>query len=229
VGVLVYAVATAVSVLLSFIGAILRRRRRMALAAVARQFQLDYAVVDLLGLIDHRFDLFNKADGARTENVVWGDWKGVRVEAGELWFESQQRRWKRSVARIGRFSLAFVDVPAALPHLTLERGATVAITNSLGLSGITTESEVFNRTFRVSCSDREFAYSFLDIRMILWLLQVAAHYPIEFEVSGSRLLAYMPRLRPGELPQLLGLAKGFHDHVPQMVLWDYTAAGHRGR
>jgi hypothetical protein len=35
----------------------------------------------------------------------------------------------------------------------------------------------------------------------------------------------MPQLKPGELPVLFGLAKGFRDRVPRMVLREYAIAG----
>ena len=209
-----------------FVHRLVSRRRRRALDRVARQFGLDFAPVDLLGLIDHTFDLFNLADSARSENVVWGTWKGVRVNAGELWFDSSRRGPRQALAGVAqRFSFASVDVPAWLPHLKIERDPLAGVADDLGLERIRLESSAFNRAYRVTCADREFAYGFLDIRMMLWLLDVARQYSVEFEVKGRKLLVYMPRLRPGELPLLFGLVKGFRDRVPRMVLREYAVAG----
>ncbi len=208
-----------------FIHRLISRRRRKALDRVARQFGLEFAVVDLLGLIDHTFDLFNIADSARSENVVWGNWKGVEVRAGELWFDSGKRGPMQAAMGIAQhFSFAFVDVPAWLPHLKIERDPLAGVADDLGLDRIRLESDAFNRAYRVTCSDREFAYAFLDTRMMLWLLDVARQYPVEFEVNGRRMLLIMPRVRPGELPVLFGLAKGFRDRVPRMVLREYAIA-----
>jgi hypothetical protein len=32
-------------------------------------------------------------------------------------------------------------------------------------------------------------------------------------------------MRPGSMASLFGLAKGFHDHVPRMVVREYASAG----
>jgi hypothetical protein len=209
-----------------FVHRLVSRRRRKALDRVARQFGLDFAPVDLLGLIDHTFDLFSLADSARSENVLWGTWKGLGVSAGELWFDSGRRGPRQALAGIAqRFSFAFTDVPAWLPHLKIERDPLAGAADDLGLERIRVESSAFNRAYRVTCADREFAYGFLDTRMMLWLLDVARQYSVEFEVKGRKLLVYMPRLRPGELPLLFGLAKGFRDRVPRMVLREYAVAG----
>ncbi len=208
-----------------FVHRLLTRRRRKALDRMARQFGLHFAPVDLLGLIDRTFDLFNIADSPRTENVIWGTWKRVEIKAGELWFDSGKRGPLQAVMGIAQhFSFAFVKIPAWLPHLKIERDPLAGVADDLGLDRIRLESDAFNRAYRVTCADREFAYAFLDTRMMLWLLDVARQYPVEFEVNGRNLLVYMPRLRPGELPVLFGLAKGFHDRVPRMVLREYAFA-----
>ena len=210
---------------LSFVRRLLSRRRLKSLDRVAGQFGLQFAPVDLLGLIDHTFDLFNIADAARSENVMWGRWKGLDIRAGELWFASGNRSPVQALAGVGqRFSFAFVDIPAWLPHLKIERDQLAGVADDLGLDRIRVESAAFNRACRVTCDDREFAYAFLDTRMMLWLLDVARGYQVEFEVRGPKMLVYMPQLRPGQLPVLFGLAKGFHDHVPRMVLREYARA-----
>ncbi len=210
----------------SVLRALVKHRRRKALSRVAHQFQLNYAPVDLLGLIDHTFDLFNVADSARSENVVWGTWKGVEIKAGELWFDSGNRGPMQAAMGIAQhFSFAFVDVPAWLPHMKIERDPLRGVADDLGLDRIRLESDAVNRAYRVTCRDREFAYAFLDTRMMLWLLDVARHHPVEFEVNGRKLLVSMPLVRPGELPVLFGLAKGFRDRVPRMVLREYALSG----
>lgn len=204
----------------------LSRRRRKALDRIAHQFGLQFAPVDLLGLVDHTFDLFNIADSARSENVVWGQWNGVEVQAGELWFDSGKRGpLQAALGMAQHYSFAFVGIPAWLPHLKIERDLLAGVADDLGLDRIRLESDAFNRAYRVTCADREFAYGFLDTRMMLWLLDVARQYPVEFEVRGRKLLACMPRVKPGEVPVLFGLAKGFRDRVPRMVLREYALAG----
>src|SRR5213594_3490956 len=95
-------------------------RRRAALFGFATRFGLDYARNDPFGLIDHRFDLFDRADGARCQNVVWGNWHGVDVKVGELRFTRGRDRRRLEVHRTTkRYSFAIVEFEAWLPHLSI--------------------------------------------------------------------------------------------------------------
>jgi hypothetical protein len=160
------------------------------------------------------------ADGARCENVLWGEWSGVAVKAGELRFapttpDGAQRRSTKL------FSFAFTEVPAWLPHITIRHDSLGGLAEDLGLRRIRFESEAFNRTFAVGCEDREFAYNFVDVRLLQWLVNTAAA-TFGFEARGNRLLVHCPRVQPGGLVPLLGTAQGFHDNIPRLVLRRYA-------
>lgn len=60
--------------------------------------------------------------------------------------------------------------------------------------------------------------------MMHYLMALPAGIPFEFEVRGPRLLVSCPRLEPGRLIPLLGVAQGFHERVPRMVLREYATA-----
>jgi hypothetical protein len=202
-----------------------KARRRRELFQFALRFGLDYSPTDPVGLIDHTFDLFNLGDGARCENVVSGKWNGVPVNAGELRFAPTSRGVRNGhTASTKMFSFAFTEVTAWLPHITIRHHSLGGLAEDLGLRRLRFESEAFNRRFAVDCEDREFAYKFVDIRMLQWLLGTAAatHSSFGFEARGSRLLVHCPRVAPNELVPLLGLAQGFHDHIPRMVLRQYA-------
>ncbi len=86
----------------------------------------------------------------------------------------------------------------------------------LALRDIELESETFNRAFEVRSTDPRFASAFLDARMMAWLLQEA---PAGFgvEIVGSRLLVFVPQLRPWELGSLLVAVEAFLRQVPAVI------------
>ena len=193
-----------------------REARRRALAGVAQRFGLGYSPVDGLGLVDHSFALYNLSDGAGCREVVWGDWHGVPVQAGELRFTTS-----KGPEAVPAFSVALVDVRAFLPHVTIRRRPSILPRPPhVSLDRFRFESGEFNRRYEVGCLDREFAWNFVDVGMMQWLLQ--ADHRFEFEAAGHRLLIYSRRLEPNQIPVLLGTAKGFHDHVPRVVLREFA-------
>jgi hypothetical protein len=200
-------------------------RRRRELFQFAVRFGLDYSPTDPIGLIDHTFDLFNMGDGARCENVVTGEWNGVPVRAGELRFAPSSRGVQNGhTASPKMFSFALTEISAWLPHIAIRHDPLGGLAEDLGLRRLRFESEAFNRKFAVACEDGEFAYKFVDIRMLQWLLDTATttRSPFAFEARGPRLLVHCPRVAPNGLLPLLGMAQGFHDHVPRMVLRQYA-------
>jgi hypothetical protein len=59
--------------------------------------------------------------------------------------------------------------------------------------------------------------------MMQWLLEHGADYGVE--VVGNRVLVAGPKISPTELVQLIGTAKGFIDHVPEVVFSLYPVSG----
>ena len=196
-------------------------RRRTALFRFAVTFGLEYTPTDPFGLIDHRFSLFDRADAARCENVVWGTWQGVEVKVGELWFKPDPERRRQLFRTARRSSFATVEIPAWLPKLAIRHDPLASISETLLLDRLRFESDVFNRMYRVECEDERFAYKFVDPRMMLWLQEIGQAFPFDFEVSGSKVLVWCPLLKTSRLIPLFGSAAGFVDHIPRLVWNEY--------
>lgn len=196
-------------------------RRRAALFEFATRFGFEYSATDPFGLIDHRFDLFNRADAARCENVVWGNWHGVDVKVAELSFKADPQRRRRQLFQTSkRFSFALVEIDAWLQEVAIRHDPLASVSESLLLDRLRFESDEFNRMYRVDCADQRFAYKLLDARMILWLQEIGQSFPFDFQVSGNRLLVWGKRLKPMALIPLFGAAEGFVHHIPRVVLRD---------
>jgi hypothetical protein len=166
-------------------------RRRAALLEFATIFGLGYSATDPFGLIDHRFDLFNRADAARCENVVWGDWHGMEVKVAELYFKRDPHRRRRQLFQASkRFSFALIEIDTWLQELAIRHDPLASVSESLLLDRLRFESDEFNRMYRVNCADERFAYKLLDARMIFWLQEIGQTFPFDFEVNGNRLLVW---------------------------------------
>jgi hypothetical protein len=218
---LAFGVAAILAVAFAAIRLTQASRRRAALFEFAVLFGMEYSPVDPFGLIDHRFDLFDRGDGARCQNVVWGNWHGMGVKVGELRFKPNRDRRNQEIHQATkRYSFAVVEFDAWLPDLTIRPDPLAGLSEDLLLDRLRFESDEFNRMYRVVCADEQFAYKLIDARMILWLQEIGQTFPFDFQVNGNRLLVWCNRLKPLALIPLFGAAKGFVDHIPSVVLRD---------
>lgn len=200
-------------------------KRREALAAWSAQHGLSFSALDPFPLARHYdFSFFRRGDGRGAENVLTGQWAGLRVVAADYWYytESDDSRG-RSSRTYKRFSVVIVRIDADLPGVLIEReNILTRLADGLGMDDIRFESEDFNRAFNVRADDREFAYKLIDARMMAWLLAECGGVCVE--VHGPDVLMWCKRLPPAELAPLLDRAKGFVDKVPRLVWAEYGKA-----
>jgi len=198
-----------------------RQERRLAVFAFATRYGLAYARRDPFGLLGLPFRLLSMGEERGVENVVSGDWKGVSATAADYWYTTQTTDGRGRRSRSSRrFSILVVELPAYLPQVAIERedlGSRLA--GHLGFGDVVFESESFNRRFRVSATDREFAFKLVDARMIHFLEWTGGRYA--FEVEGSTLMVHTEQLRPEELVTLFGMGQTFVDRVPRLVWTEY--------
>lgn len=201
---------------------VLKQRRREATVAFGLQYNLVYSRDDPTGLLSLDFRLFRAGDGRGIENVLSGDWQGLRVWEADYWYytESTDSKGHRSKS-YHRFSVVVTDLELFVPRVSIEReNLMTRLADALSFHDLDFESEAFNREFQVKGSDREFAYKLIDARMMQWLLSTEGRFG--FELSGPALLVWCQRRRPTELVPVLGSAKMFRDHIPQLVRDEYS-------
>jgi hypothetical protein len=115
------------------------------------------------------------------------------------------------------------DLPCELPHVGVVKETMLdRVADAVRIDDLDVESEAFNRLFRVTAQDREFAYQLLDARMIRWLESTGGEFG--FEVAGPNLLVWSDRRPPSRLVPLFGCARLFHDHIPRLV-WNRYGRG----
>lgn len=121
---------------------------------------------------------------------------------------------------------AVVEVDAYLPHLHVvrERLAT-RLLGVVGLPDLDLESDELNRSYRVLCADRDFAFLFLDAPMLDLLLSSGCRWSLE--ALGRYVLLYGDRGEPAELFALLDLAADLPRRVPELVKQRHPTAADR--
>jgi hypothetical protein len=194
-----------------------KKKRREELAIAAKQLGLQYSAEDVLGCLALPFGLLRKGDGRGTENVLWGTWQGMDLREFDFWYYDETTDSEGHTSRsYSHFSCVATQLQLTAAELSVTReNIFTRFADHVGLRDIEFESEQFNREFNVKSSDKKFANDVLDARMMQWLLQTGDGFA--FEMNGPYMLTYCKRLRPTELTPLLGVMKGYIDHVPKVA------------
>jgi len=198
-----------------------RQKRREALFAFATRRGLGYSREDPFDLADaYGFALFRKGDGRGCENVLTGVWGGLPVKEADYWYYEQTSNGRGGTTRdYSYFSVAVADLTYSVPHVSIAHETFMTkLAEHLGFHDIEFESERFNRAFRVSSGDREFAFRLIDARMMEWLLQMGTDFG--FEVLGPNLLVSFGRRAPADLPSLFDAEVGFDANIQVLVRRD---------
>lgn len=211
--------------LIGYLSYLSTKRRRLGFQVMARQLGLSYSLEDPFGLLGEPFALFQKGDGRGLENVLSGVWQGLDLRAFDYWYYDESTDSDGRTSRsYYRFDCAIVPIGAACPALSIGRETFFTrMAGALSFHDIEFEDDAFNRAFNVRGNDRKFANDLVDVRMMQWLLEHGADYGVE--VVGNRVLVAGPKISPTELVQLIGTAKGFIDHVPEVVFSLYPVSG----
>jgi hypothetical protein len=214
--VLVPIAAALVIALILYLNYQAKQRRRAGFIQMANQLGLTYSAFDAFGVLGYPFALFQRGDGRGIENVVYGDWQEMRVIAFDYWYYDESSDGKTTSRTYYRFDCVLVPLEADCMRLEIGPETFFSkLAGALSFHDQQFESEAFNNAFKVSCADPKFASDLIDARMMQWLLANAVGY--DFEVIGNRVLVAGPKIDPIALTQLLGVGRGFVQHVPKVV------------
>jgi hypothetical protein len=73
--------------------------------------------------------------------------------------------------------------------------------------------------FYIKAPDREYAYKFIDLRMIQWLLFLGRGFSLE--TSGDALLVYTSKSKPKAFVRLFEAGRHTLDRIPRLIWEDY--------
>jgi hypothetical protein len=203
--------------LVFYLSYVMKERRRQGFAQMAARLRLTYSREDPFGILGYPFQLLHKGDGQGIENMVAGVWQEVDLRAFDYWYYDESTNSNGTTSRsYHRFNCVLLPIGADCPHLTIGRETLLSsLADALSFHDIQFESAAFNDEFNVRCEVPKFANDMIDQRMMAWLLATGSDHA--YEVVGNRLLVAGPRIDPAELPALLGVARGFVQHVPTVV------------
>jgi hypothetical protein len=85
-GFLLIAGLVVLAIVAAYLSYYFKRKRREALALMARQLGMEYSPQDQVGCLNYPFALLAKGEGRGTENVVWGTWQGIPMTEFDYWY-----------------------------------------------------------------------------------------------------------------------------------------------
>lgn len=215
--ILIFSIFGVIVVLIIYLGYLAKKRRREEFFALSVKLGLRYDPGDPFDTVHLPFDLFKRGDRRGVENTLFGETGGMRVRLFDYYFvETSSNANGSSSSTTYPFSCALGEVDADCPHLALEKeGFLSSIARGLGFHDIETESDEFNRAFKIRSDDRRFAFAMLDARMMAWLLDEGGI--CQYEIVGPLFLCYIKRVKPEEYENLLEVLRRFRSHVPDVV------------
>jgi hypothetical protein len=194
-----------------------RQARIRAVAAVAQSVGFTFSIADTDRIVDLPFALLSrKGDKRRVELVISGTHDGVPLRIFDYWYLVQSGRNRT----YHRFTCAMATIPAACPRLQLgHENFLTRLGRDVGMGDVELEYDDFNRRFRVKCSDRKFAFSLLDGRMMQWLLDAADFQSVE--IDGPWVLLARAKLDPVHWLDLGTWLGAFARQIPAVVYSTY--------
>lgn len=218
----------AVSVLAGGIGWVVYRYRilprRESFEGQARLAGLRAEAGDPLGLMHQPFRLFRHPASARDlENTARGWRRGREIVIADYWFSPSSDATRDDYRRF----VCVIDEPrSGWPNLSVVPRSLVSdLKDAAGLGDMDLESDRFDRVFDVRTSDRRFAVSLLDPRMMEWLLRQTPG--VGFDVAAGRLMVFEPRLVASidDVDRALSRFDDFLEHVPSVLASLFPDAG----
>ena len=204
-----------------------RRERHLALARVAEQYGMQYSEDDPYGLPAHDFGLLREGNRRGCQNVLSGRWQDLPVKEADYWYGTGNSFSDKGYRR--DFSIVIAELAATMPSISVvpyalpgERQLVTWHVGRRGPHGIRFGSQDFDRKFKVTAPDQEFAARLIDPAMIQWLLSTRGQFG--FVIQGSELLVSCDQLPATGLVPLFDAAKSFTDHIPQLVWADYSTS-----
>jgi len=220
------------------------KRRREALAILARQLGFSFDPTKRHGAPHWAgdFELFRRGHRYGTKNHMAGAWRGLSVrdvglqpQADQLsvpaevfdytyYTESTDSKGNTKRSYHTRTVLA-LELPEAFPAITIKPDSALReFFEFIGGADIDFESDEFNKRFYVWSDDRKFAYDLVHARMMEFLLRTRqAVRGLHLQIVGPRAIFFRERtLGADGVKQLLQFAADFHEQIPDYVKKDHA-------
>ena len=176
--------------------AIMARKRREGLFALAQRLKLDFDAGRDFG-IPGRFGFLkqlDQGDNRYATNVLSGNYRQNEILAFDYHYETYSTDSKGNrTTEHHWFSFFILTLPATFPDLTIRReNFFIKVAEVFGYSDIKFESAEFSKTFCVRSPDKKFAYDVCNAPMMEYLL---ANRDLSIEIENDVIaLAFNTRL-----------------------------------
>ncbi len=196
-------------------------RRRPAVARFASRYDMSYSAVGYIDSPGYDFPLLRERDRNGYKNVLVGRWQDLPVKEADYRYSTKVTGPDGQQGGYAYFSIVLANLPATVPYVSIRKATLFTkLASHLGFHDIELGSADFDRKFKVTAADREFAAKLIDPAMMQWLLSTRGEFA--FEIGGTHLLVSCNLLPVTGLVRLLDAAKSFTDHIPQPVWADHT-------
>lgn len=176
--IILVALGLVAAVVVGYFAWLAEKKRREALAAVARRlgWSFDPGRDREHDDVYAHFEIFRRGHSRAAYNTLTGrvDVAGQACETkmGDFVYKITTSTGKSTTTRTYRFSYLILHLPyARMPDLLIRpEGMLDKIAGAFGFDDIDFESAEFSRRFHVGSSDKRFAYDVIDARMMEFLL-----------------------------------------------------------
>lgn len=189
-----------------------RSRRLAEIYKVGEGLGLSFSPAEEPHELDLPFSLFQLGAKRRVTAELRGEHAGEPLRLFDYQYASPGGRYGSAF----RFTCALSTLPVASPPFALRPvGPVERVTHRRHRDEVATDSDAFNRRYRVRCDDVHFASSLLDAGMIDWLLRAPKFFALE--LCESRVLVVRRAAKPSGWPDLAATLEQFRAHVPESV------------
>ena len=159
------------------------------------------------------FELFSRGIEQTCENVMTGTIGGVPVTALDFLYVQQvdsgaqhpdgTADYRALRSEPVRYACAVGAIGGHRPHVVIEP-ASILPDVHVAPERVQLEWGDFNARYRVSSPERGFATALLDVDLMAWLVDLAPHLPLTWEVQRGDILCRTHGLEPERFPELVG-------------------------
>jgi len=150
-------------------------------------------------------------------NIMDGQYGGFPVSALDFHYETRSTDSKGKRRTTHHYLSIFICcLPRSFAELRIHReGFLDKLVDTIGFNDIDFESAEFSRQFSVRSKDKKFAYDFVNVQMMDYLLR---NTDLAIEVEGKMLCIYFKRrLDPAMLEPQLKRLVALREHMPKYL------------
>lgn len=200
------------------------RRRKESIAAVVAANGLAYVEEDEALVSMFTGEPFGVASNRRARDVVSGTLSGGWFQTFAYSYETESRDSEgKTTTTTHRFQVTWIPVPARFPEVRIAPDSSLLRTlGAIAGHDLSTESDAFNKKWRVRSSDERTAHAILNGPMIARLMEAdVTNRVVVFQ--GEHLMSFVPGASSlTGLKDVVGMLHDIASLIPRFLITDLT-------